>query len=69
VSNETFIYPVHFSYELNSSEREKVRDSSETERNVSKDMATTSTPGPTVHRIPIPAVSDITTSESDMATV
>ncbi|KAK3582641.1 hypothetical protein CHS0354_001687 [Potamilus streckersoni] len=32
-------------------------------------MATTFTPGLTVHQIPIPAVSDITTSESDMATV
>jgi hypothetical protein len=46
--------------ELNGSARKK---------NVTEDMTTTFTSGPTVHRIQMPALSDITTSYTDMASM
>ena len=39
------------------------------QKNDTEDMTTTFTSGPTIHRIQMPALSDITTSYTDMASV
>ncbi|KAL3847513.1 hypothetical protein ACJMK2_018419, partial [Sinanodonta woodiana] len=39
------------------------------QKNVTEDMATTSTPGLTIHRIKMPALPDMTTSYTDMVSV